>query len=317
MRIELLKSERIKSVLKMLFPIVMVTIILIEGRKELSSIKLDEVIFLLKSLPSWRMVTFIAGGVLASSTAFIHDLIISKEFGKKLPRIKVFQISFISNALNNLIGGFSSAGVRVMLYKKEGINPKVATYYNVLILTSFSTGLSILAIVIPFNLKSLSPIFKQYEFSLVAVIAVLTFIPVFLLINRIDWIREKLLGINRSKFVSYALLRKLLLSSSLEWMMTALFFTLVSLYLSPSGSFIDLFSVFIIASIVGVLSLSPGAVGAFDVTLLLGMSVINIDSHKAVASLILFRLFYTLVPVIIAFFIGIPLIFQKKGIEGE
>lgn len=36
--------------------------------------------------------------------------------------------------------------------------------------------------------------------------------------------------------------------------------------------------------------LAPGVIGAFDITLLLGMSVIHIDSHKIVASLMIFWL---------------------------
>ena len=122
-------------------------------------------------------------------SAFIHDLIISKEIDVKLSKFKVFQISFVANTVNNLTGGFSSAGVRVMLYSKEGVIPKIATYYNILILTSFSTGLSVLAVIILFNLKSIYPIFEQYEFSLVAMITVFFFIHIFYLINRIEWLR--------------------------------------------------------------------------------------------------------------------------------
>lgn len=308
----ILGSKRLQSLLKIVFPIAFFSIILFEGRKELASIKLKDVTVLLKSLPPYILILFVVGGILTASVSFIHDLIISNELTVRLPKFKIFQISFIANTLNNLTGGFSSAGVRVLLYAKEGVKPKVATYYNVLILTSFSTGLSVLSVLVLFNLKSLHTIFDQYEFSLIAMIIVFFFIPVFFLINRIDWIKKKLLGVDYNKSIAYPLLNKLLLSSIIEWTMTSLFFTLISLYFSPNAKIIDIFCVFIISSVVGVLSLMPGAIGAFDVTLLLGMSSINIDSHKAVASLMIFRLFYYVAPLILALFIATPQLLKKS-----
>ncbi len=312
MRKNLLNLKSLKSIVKILFPMAFMVFILIEGRKELASIKPKDVEILLKSLPPYILILFVIGGILTASTSFLHDFIISKEFSVRMTNLKVFQISFISNTLNNLMGGFSSAGMRVMLYAKEGVKPKIATYYNVLLITSFSAGLSPLAVIILFNLKDMQPLFKQYEFSFVSMILVVFFIPVYFSINRINWIKKILLGIEHSKSIAYGLMSKLLLSSMMEWTMVSLFFVLISLYFSPSAKLIDLLSVFIISSVVGVLSLVPGAIGTFDVTLLLGMSIINVDSHKAVASLMIFRLFYYIVPLILALFIAIPQIFKKN-----
>ena len=312
-----ISAKQIKSILKIIFPFIFFAIILFEGRKELSSIKINDVKIALKSMPPFILVLFTVGGIITASTSFIHDRIISKEFSIRLSKLKTFKISYIANTLNNVMGGISSAGVRVFLYGKEGIKPKEAAYYNIMIITSFSTGISVLTLFILFNIKNIRPIFEQYEFSLIATIIVLFFIPTYYLINKMKWIRNKLIGEDHRKFASTKVLTKLLLSSVIEWTITSLFFTFMTLYFSPKGGFINIFSVFVISSSVGIVSLMPGAIGAFDVTLLLGMSVINIDSHKAVASLMMFRLFYYILPLIIALFLAIPGFLKQKNNGGE
>ena len=310
--LSLTRSKHIKSILKIIFAIFFTGIIIYEGRKELASIKIADVKMTLESLPSYVLILFIVAGILVSLTSFIHDLIISKELSIRLSKIKVFQISFISNTLNNALGGISSAGVRAILYGKEGVEPKEAAYYNILIVTSFSTGLSALTLIILLNLKSIRPIFSKYEFALIATIIIIFYVPLFFMINKFKWMNKKLLGENAGKFVSYDLLKKLFASSTFEWTITATFFCLISLYFSPAANFIDIFSVFVISSVIGVVSLIPGAVGAFDVTLILGLSSIQIDSHKAVASLMIFRLFYYIIPLIIASIISIPEFLKKN-----
>ena len=310
-KFNLFNPKHIKSILKTLFIIIFIGIIFYEGKKELASIKIEDVKTILMSLPVYTLILFVVGGMLVASASFIHDFIISKELSIKLSKIKIFKIGFISNTLNNALGGLSSAGIRVLFYGREGLDPKEAAYYNILIVTSFSSGLSALTFLVLFNLDSIHPIFERYEFALIATIIILFYMPLFFMINRFKWIKKKLLGENASKIISINLLKKLFLSSLFEWTLTALFFCIISLYFSRNANFIDLFSVFIISSVIGVVSLVPGAIGAFDITLLLGMSAIQIDMNKAVVSLMIFRLFYYIVPLIIASLISIPLFLEK------
>lgn len=309
-------SKHLKLILQTLFAIIFISIIIYEGKKELASIKIEDVKVIIKSLPSSKVILFTISGILFASTSLIHDQIISTRLSVKLPKNKIFRIGFISNTLNNALGGLSSAGVREMLYIKEGIKPKEATYYNIMIVTSFSTGLSALTLISLLNLNIIRPIFEQYEFALIATFIIIFYLPLFFLINQFKWIKRKLLGANSKKNISYDLLIKLFLSSLFEWTATAVFFCIIALNFSSNVKFIDVFSIFIISSVIGVVSLIPGAIGAFDITLLLGMASINIDSHEAVASLMMFRLFYYIVPLILASFITIPQLFNKREIQG-
>lgn len=308
----LLHSKHMKTILQTVFAVFFIGVIIYEGRAELAAIKMEDVKTVLKSLPYYKVGLFTISGILFSCTSIIHDQIIAKRLSIKLSQMKIFRIGFISNTLNNALGGLSSAGTRTLLYIKEGIKPKEATYYNILIVSAFSTGLSILTLLSLLNLNSIRPIFAQYEFALLATIIIIFYAPLFFLINQFKWLKRKLLGEDSDKFVSYDLLFQLFLSSLLEWMTTAIFFCIIALNFSADASFIDVFSVFIIASVIGVVSLIPGALGAFDITLLLGMASINIDSHQAVASLLIFRLFYYVVPLLVALFLSLPLFLNKR-----
>ncbi len=310
----LLSSKHIKAALKIVFGIAFIIIIFYEGRKEIATIKFEDVKAVLKSLPLYIIALLTLGGILVVYTSFIHDLIISKELSVRISKRKVFKIGLIANTINNILGGFASAGVRSILYGKEGIKAKESTYYNILIVTSFSTGLSALTIIALLNLKTILPIFRQYEFALVATVIIIFYIPLFFIMNKFKWIKEKLLKDNADRTISVELLKKLFFSSIFEWAMVALFFSFISLYLSPDAKFIDVFSIFIISSVIGVVSLVPGAIGAFDVTILLGMSSIQISSNKAVAILMVFRIFYYIVPLIIALFLSIPE-FLKRSVK--
>ncbi len=311
-KFHLFSSKNIKSALKVIVAILFIGVVFYEGKKELASIKIDDVKMVLKSLPPYLIILFTIGGILVVCTSFIHDLIISKELSVKLHKGDIFKIGLIANTLNNISGGISSAGVRTLLYGKKGIEAKEATYYNILIVTSFSTGLSALTLITLLNLDAIIPIFTHYKFALIATIIIVFYVPLFFMINKFKWIKKKLLGENADREISFKLLKKLFLSSIFEWTTAGLFFSLISLYFSPNANFIDIFSVFTVASVIGVVSLVPGAIGAFDVTLLLGMSLIHVDSNKAVASLMIFRLFYYIVPLIIAFIVAIPLFFKKS-----
>ncbi|OHW63419.1 magnesium-transporting ATPase, P-type 1 [Andreesenia angusta] len=293
-------SKKLKNNLKFIFITITIGIVLYEGRMELASIRAAEIGSVLKSLPMKKIIFFMAGGLLTVAISYIREIIISRELSIELKGIKVFKIAFISNAINNISGGFSSAGVRMLFYSKEGVPAKEAAYYNILAVASFSTGLSALIWTALLNLKNIRLIFERYEYVLIAVAVLILYTPLFFMINKFKWLKKKLLGKIGDEEIDYSLLKNLFMSSILEWTVSAMFFSAISLYFSPHSSFMDIFSIFIVSSAVGVASLVPGAIGTFDVTLLLGMSLINVDTHNAIVSLIMFRLFYHIIPVAVA-----------------
>ena len=63
---------------------------------------------------------------------------------------------------------------------------------------------------------------------------------------------------------------------------------------SPSIDFLTLLVTFVLATLLGFLSHAPGSLGVFDAAMLVGLSLF--DRNELVASLLLFRLLYFILP---------------------
>lgn len=303
---------KVKSLLKILFSIAFMALILYEGRKELATIKLSDLKALLLSLSPWVILLFVAGSFLGLSASTLHDFAAARELSVKLPKRKVYKISFIANTLNNILGGFSSAGARIVLYKKEGISAKEALYYDIIIISSATTGLSVFALLSLLDYGHLRAFIGKYEYIPVAIGLIVFSLPVYFLINKVKWVKEKVFHEDGKEVTSTTLLFRFFGVSIFEWGATSLYFSLLAHYFSPHARFLDIFFVFIIASAIGVVSLMPGAIGTFDVSLLLGLSMVGVKPQEAAAALMFFRLLYHILPLFVALTLSTAILFKKN-----
>jgi hypothetical protein len=67
---------------------------------------------------------------------------------------------------------------------------------------------------------------------------------------------------------------------------------------SPSVDFVALLAVFVLATLIGFLSHAPGSLGVFDAALLIGLA--QFDTNELLASLLLFRVLYFILPFLAA-----------------
>lgn len=100
-----------------------------------------------------------------------------------------------------------------------------------------------------------------------------------------------------------------MLVSLLEW--TGVLFSFLSVgYLMEIR--IDLWQtipLFIAASVIGIVSMIPGEIGSFDVMMIIGLSAIGVPREIVVVWILLYRLFYYIIP----FLIGIVFFFKNIG----
>src|SRR5699024_6497032 len=71
----------------------------------------------------------------------------------------------------------------------------------------------------------------------------------------------------------------------------------------------EIFALYIIASVFGVISMVPGGLGSFDVFIILGMESLGIGNADVIVWLLFFRIFYYIVP----FFVGTVLFVHTLG----
>ncbi|QMU07084.1 bifunctional lysylphosphatidylglycerol flippase/synthetase MprF [Levilactobacillus suantsaii] len=102
---------------------------------------------------------------------------------------------------------------------------------------------------------------------------------------------------------------RLIVGSSLEWGSCALFFLLIGWTLRFPLDFAAVFPMFVVASVAGVISMIPGGLGSFDVFMIFGLGLLGVSRADAVGWLLLYRLFYYLLP----FCVGVGLFVHDAG----
>lgn len=102
---------------------------------------------------------------------------------------------------------------------------------------------------------------------------------------------------------------RLLSGSFGEWTGCVLFFLLIGNFMGLPIDFAAVVPLFVIASVVGEVSMVPGGIGSFDVFMIFGLSAVGVSRPDAVVWLLFYRLFYYIIP----FAIGMVLLIHDTG----
>ena len=97
--------------------------------------------------------------------------------------------------------------------------------------------------------------------------------------------------------------------SFLEWTGVLVTFLAVGGLMGIEFSIAKVVPLFIVASVIGMASMIPGAIGSFDLIMLVGLSRLGLSNEVAASWLLLYRLFYYIVP----FLISLPLFVHTTG----
>ncbi len=137
------------------------------------------------------------------------------------------------------------------------------------------------------------------------------YLPIFVFIQRSSLYAK---WINRGKGRTPWLTVVASISASfLEWVFAGATFWTISSHLLDGVHFVPIFSIFTIAAIAGILSMAPGGIGAFDLIALLGLTQLGHQSDQAMAVLVIYRLFYYIIP----WLIGLVLAALEIGLQGK
>ena len=306
-----------KGILKIAFASLLVALILYEGKSQIQSIHPAATLHTMRSIPIRWLSLFFVLGLTASVSMVLYDVLGMKVFRYEIDKKDLFSISFVSNSLNTLLGfgGLTGASVKTLLLKKKQIEPKEMLSYNGIQMTAAATGLSVFAILALLNFKNISPILIQHKWLIICLIGFSLYLIFYFFIDRFikqfrTWSDD--FGALRLMKLRFGLL----VVSILEWLLAGvLFFALVT-YFHQDQSFLDILSVFAIASAAGILSLLPGGVGSFDLIAVIGLQMMGLSPNEALTSIILYRIFYYILPSgisIIIFSMQVLKNSEKKG----
>lgn len=269
---------------------------------------------------SWTSILILlVFGCIAVVPMLGYDFAIVQFLPGKFKRSYIIRCGWITNTLTNIagFGGVLGATMRAYFYRKQANRKDILLAISKIAVFLLS-GLSVLcwvALAFMFVFHQ-GGHFNQYAIWLVA--GGLYFPIVFYI---------TLINDNRLfKDVTPKIETLLVGSSTCEWLFVALFFLLVGWCLGIRQNLASVLPLYVVAQLLGVISMIPGALGSFDVMMMLELSLMRIPKPTIVIWLLLFRIFYYIVPLIIAgimflhnlaeqvneFFDGLPLIIVQN-----
>lgn len=269
---------------------------------------------------SWEnIVILLVMGCVAVIPMLGYDFTIVHFLPGQFKRSYIIRCGWITNTLTNIagFGGILGSTLRAYFYRKNASKKDILLAISKIAIFLLS-GLSVLcwlALIVMFVFHD-GGHFNQYAIWLVG--GGLYFPVVFYFTIVHD---------NRfTKDITPKVEAFVVTSSTCEWLFVALFFLLVGWCLGVRQHLISVLPLYVVAQVIGVISMIPGALGSFDVIMMMELSLLGIPQTTIVIWLLLFRIFYYLVPLAIAgvmfihnlaeqfndFFDGLPLMMIRK-----
>jgi uncharacterized membrane protein YbhN (UPF0104 family) len=229
-----------------------------------------------------------------------YDFLGLRYLNKSLPILKFALASSLGFAFANNLGFFGGAGLRLRLFLKLGLSSfdvaKLITFSAVTFWMGFATLGSVLFLFHPPQPSPeswLTPtILTQLGYGLGVVLVA------YLVQGRETW-RDVRFRARLFVFPSVRIRLGQMGVSSLDWMLASS----VLFVLLPSGlavSYPTVLAAFLCAQLLGLASNVPGGLGVFETVLLYVLPVEPEFESAVIASLLLFRLIYFVVPLILA-----------------
>ncbi|EKD5186512.1 UPF0104 family protein, partial [Enterococcus faecalis] len=270
-------------------------------KQQVNVIKWRYIVEVIRDKNIVQLLGLIILGCLGILLLVFYDFIMLKGFKtKNLSKIQLVKFSWIANSLNAVLGfgGIVGASIRYNLYKdkidytddKKRLKKSIS-----LLLISTISGVGFLSLLVLSNIFPTSQLLNDdIKLKFVLIICAILF-PVYILAVTVKPpIKEKRwLGLEFS------------LISAMDYLTSGVVLYAAMRFLNINISFVDMESIFIVATVAGIMSMIPGGIGSFDLIFLLGATrELNIDSSSVLIALFLYRISYYFIPFIIALILG-------------
>ncbi|MER8382091.1 lysylphosphatidylglycerol synthase domain-containing protein [Mesorhizobium sp. M1295] len=278
---------------------------------ELRGISLDDVWAGIIAIPARGWVLAALSSVIAYASLAGYDHIALLHIGKKVSWLFVTFCSFTTYALSHNIGGsvFSGAVIRYRAYGTRGLTGQdvgilVAICWITFVLSTLFVS-SIVLLLEPEVIDRFSGI-PHHRLAQAGGFAMLLVVAAYVFGSWLH-LRPLRIGSFQLHYPALPIVARQLLVGPIELLAAAaiIFFALPAT--GNPGYFIVL-GVFLVSFSIAQISHAPGGLGVFEVVFLAGLS--HMDQVGVLAALLVFRLFYLIIPLLIA--LGVVLFFEHS-----
>jgi len=291
-----------QRLIKLVLFLSIASLVIVEIIRLFKTISFDKIGAIFGELSPIKVISLALLGFMAVAPMVFYDKILNKELNQKQKLSYLLETSWTINSLNNMIGfaGLVDIGLRYSFYGDEE-RPEKSMQGISRVIPYFMSGFSLFAL-ISLVLTGLFPLsigIKQYWPVL---LGASLYLPIVLFVsNRKNWAYFGQLG---GKTIL-----SLVLASALDWTCVLSFFLLVGYILGYNLPSYDVIPLFMIAITIGIMSMIPGSLGSFDLIMVSGLVGLGIDKAQALSWLLVFRLFYYILP----FCLGVILFLKNMG----
>jgi len=281
---------------------------------ELRGISLDDVWDSLMAISSTHWALSALSAVVAYAALAGYDHIALLHIGKRVSWLFVTLCSFTTYALSHNIGGsvFSGAVIRYRAYVTKGLSGQevgvlVAVCWFTFVLSTITVG-AIVLILVPGLLDRFSDLGLR-EFS--GLTGMLLLVPVIAYVF-CSWLNLRPLRIASLQihYPRLPIVARQLIIGPLELFAAG---AIIYFALPEAGNpgYLVVLGVFLVSFSVAQISHAPGGLGVLEVVFLMGLP--DMEAVDVLAALLVFRLFYLIVPLIIS--LGVVLLFERAQLR--
>ncbi|MDB8790376.1 bifunctional lysylphosphatidylglycerol flippase/synthetase MprF [Romboutsia sp. 1001216sp1] len=288
-----MNKVKLKNTLKYLIALVIFVIVMKEFISVVSSFNMNTFKLYADKLTLINSITIILLGIISYLPLSLYDFVLKRRVNINLDNRELYKFSWIASSIASIagFGGSTAIALKSNFYgnyvKDKKLLVKEISKIVALNLTGFSMVSFIYAIT---NFESL----KLNDWTSILTLIISIYFPAI----SIYFIYKFIKGNDEDrKDIKDAV--TIMGISALEWLTTIVLIYSIMLVLDANISFMKLFPVFVLAIIVAIVSLSPGGLGSFDLTMILGLQALNVPSEKVLLAIFLYRISYYIVPLII------------------
>ena len=288
--------------LKVLFVLAVLVFVIFEVGRISQDLNGEQMRASLATQSPVSLLILLVVGLIAVTPMLTYDFVITELLPGHYKPAYVIKSGWIVNTFTNIagFGGLLGASLRANFYHEKASQKQVlfAISKIAMFLLAGLSLWSMIGIVVIF-VFGIGAEFANYWVWLVGGAA---YFPLLMIISHVR---------DSEFFADMPLKRqlRLTLGSFLEWGGCAAFFLLIGYFLEAPIPLSSVLPLFMVANVIGVISMVPGGLGSFDVLMIVELGQLGLDSSAAVVWLLFYRLFYYVIP----FLIGAGLFAQDAG----
>lgn len=300
-----------KNILKISIALTIFFVSIFQLKEQISSISWRNIIGVVREKPLIQIVGLISIGGFGILLLVLYDFILLKTFKtKNLSKLLIIKYSWIANSFNALLGfgGIVGASIRYNFYNTQIDsldNNRLKKSISLLLISTIS-GVGVLSLLVLSHIFPASKLLDDHiNLKLILFVCAILF-PIYILFITV---KPPIEG-NRWLGLQFSLV------SALDYLTSGIVLYAAMRFLDIKISFVDMESIFIVATIAGIISMIPGGLGSFDLVFLMGATKeLDINASSVLMALVLYRISYYFIPFIMALILGISELQKKLRLE--